>query len=207
MLNKAGKRRVGLMGGTFDPIHNGHIRLAQAAYEECGLDEVVFLPSGEPPHKQGKKISPAKDRCAMVKLAIAGQDYFSFSDIELKREGRTYTADTLRYLKVRYPENVFYFLMGADSLLYFEHWREPETIIGLSALVVAVRDRDDLVVLQKKRQELLQKFGGEIVLLSMEKIDVSSTLLRQQLAEGHYDKTLLPESVGEYALAHHLYDV
>ena len=119
------------MGGTFNPIHNGHILLAQAAYEYCSLDKVLFMPSGVSYLKEQNDIVTAEHRLNMTCLAVDEFEYFACSDIEIKREGNTYTVDTLRELSFKNPNCEFYFIMGADSFMSFDSWKEPEEIVKL----------------------------------------------------------------------------
>ena len=120
--------RIGILGGTFDPIHNGHLRLGKRAYEEFELESIWFMPSGVPPHKKDHRITEGKMRRDMVKLAIADTPCFLYSDFELKRKGDTYTAQTLTLLHRERPEDEFYFIIGADSLYEIEHWYHPELL-------------------------------------------------------------------------------
>ena len=131
--------KIGILGGTFDPIHNGHLALGKQAYEQFSLDEIWFMPSGHPPHKKGRLVTEGKEREDMVKLAIASVPYFVYSDFELKREGNTYTAQTLSLLKEVYPQHEFYFIIGADSLYEIEQWYHPEMVMKQAVLLVAAR--------------------------------------------------------------------
>ena len=130
--------RIGILGGTFNPIHLGHIELARTAYRELNLDKVWFMPSKNPPHKDNDSIASETDRVNMINLAIQDYDYFEVSDIELKREGITYTSDTLEYLQEKYSEDTFYFIIGADSLINIEKWHRPDMLFRLTTFVVAV---------------------------------------------------------------------
>ena len=121
--------RIGIMGGTFDPIHNGHLQLGRQAREEYHLEQVWFMPSGQPPHKKDHAVTDAWTRLEMVRLAIAGQKGFSLSDFEIRRPGNTYTAQTLKLLSEAYPENLFYFIIGADSLYDIEKWYRPDLVV------------------------------------------------------------------------------
>lgn len=198
-------KKIGIMGGTFDPVHNGHLALAKCACEELGLDTVVFIPSKNPPHKENSHVTDEKDRCRMVRLALLNEPEFSYSDIEMKREGRTYTADTLRLLSRQYKDAVLYFIVGADSLMYLDRWRKPRQIFSLAVVVAAVRDDTDMAALKKKKRELLEEFGGEIVLLSMERIDISSTDIRKDVREHQDIQARVPGQVADYIYDRGLY--
>ena len=131
--------KIGILGGTFDPVHNGHLALGKQAYEQFKLDEIWFMLSGHPPHKKGRLVTEGKEREDMVKLAIASVPYFVYSDFELKREGNTYTAQTLTLLREAYPQHEFYFIIGADSLYEIEQWYHPELVIKQAVLLAAAR--------------------------------------------------------------------
>ena len=123
---------IGIMGGTFDPIHNGHLLLGKQAYEEYKLDQIWFMPSGTPPHKKDHKVTDVKDRVAMVQLAIKKFPFFYCSDFEIQRPGNTYTAQTLQLLHQEYPKHRFYFIVGADSLYQIEKWYHPAEVLVCS---------------------------------------------------------------------------
>lgn len=205
MKNEDRMNKIGIMGGTFDPIHDGHLALAKCACEELGLDTVVFIPSKNPPHKENSHVTDEEDRCRMVQLALLNEPEFSYSDIEMKREGKTYTADTLGLLSGQYTDAVFYFIVGADSLMYLDKWRKPQQIFSLAVVVAAVRDDADMAALEKKKRELIEKFGGEIILLSMERIDISSTDIRRDVREHKDIRTRVPELVADYIYDKGLY--
>ena len=135
-------RKIGIMGGTFDPIHIGHLILGEAAYEQFGLDEVWFLPAGNPPHKRNRA-GRAKDaqRVEMVRRAIASNPHFVLCTKEMKDEGYTYSYRTLEAMRKEHPCTEFYFIIGADSLFYFDEWKNPERICAAAKLLVATRDR------------------------------------------------------------------
>lgn len=197
--------KIGIMGGTFDPIHEGHLALARAAYEELKLDTVLFIPAKNPPHKENSGITDEQDRSMMVQLALQDEPAFSYSDIEMKRDGMTYTADTLHLLTKQYPDARLYFIVGADSLLYLDKWRKPEQIFSLAVVVAAVRDNADRKVLEEKKEELLAEFGGEIVLLSLKRIDISSTDIRRDVKEHKKIGTRVPPLVADYIYDKGLY--
>ena len=132
-------RRVGILGGTFDPVHNGHLLLGEQAYREYGLDEIWFMPSHVPPHKKDHHITDGAARIRMLELATESIPYFSVSDFEMGREGNTYTAQTLALLKEAYPDIEVYFIIGADSLYQLESWYHPEQVMAQAVLLVSGR--------------------------------------------------------------------
>lgn len=199
------KRKIGIMGGTFNPIHNGHIALAQAAYDYCCLDEVWFMPSGVSYLKSNDKIASGAERFEMTCLAVEDIPYFCCSDIEISREGNTYTVDTLRFLKKMYPEDEFYFILGADSLFGLLKWREPRGITGLCSLVSVVRDDVNAQELQEQKRLLEEEFDASVILVPFDKMDISSSTIRERLLQGKSVKELIPEKVFDYIKQHELY--
>ena len=204
---KANMARIGIMGGTFDPIHNGHLQLGRQAKEEYALDQVWFMPSGQPPHKKDHKITDAKIRLEMVRLALEGQDVLMLSDFELRRPGNTYTAQTLSLLREEYPEDQFYFIIGADSLYDIEKWYHPEAVMAQAVLLVASRDWDKKhPTLEGQISHLSEKYGAKINILHCSKVHVSSEEIRRMVSQGKPLEGLLPERVVEYVKQHHLYE-
>lgn len=198
-------KKIGIMGGTFNPIHNGHVALAQAAFDYCKLDEVWFMPSGCSYMKNKNDIVSGEDRLEMVRLAIEGISYFKCSDLEVKRAGNTYTAETLEILNHMYPEYQFYFIVGADSLFGLPKWKQPEKIAKLCTLAAVIRDNVDLQELQAQKQYLENKFHANIVLLPFCKIDISSSVVREKIAIGESVEEIVPANVFAYIEANHLY--
>lgn len=199
---------IGIMGGTFNPIHNGHLQLAKAAYKEFNLDYVLFLPSGQPPHKIGKYVALGHDRLNMVEIAISDIPYFKLSNIEIKRQGKTYTADTLCELHQIYPNDNLYFILGADSLFSIEEWYMPWQIISGCIILAAKRDgiTDDVIISQINY--LNNKYNGDIRLISENIPSISSSYVRNMLANGISDNEclhLVPEKVLEYIKSKNLY--
>ena len=132
--------KIGIMGGTFDPIHNGHLLLGEQAYEEYGLDQIWYMPSGQPPHKKDHNVTAGRIRLDMTRLAMEGHEGFTCSDFEVMRSGNTYTSQTLEMLHGLYPGHTFYFIIGADSLYEIEHWHEPEKVLAQAVILAAVRE-------------------------------------------------------------------
>ena len=198
--------KIGILGGTFDPIHNGHLALGKQAYEQFGLDEIWFMLSGHPPHKMGRLVTEGKEREDMVKLAIASVPYFVYSDFELKREGNTYTAQTLTLLKEAYPQHEFYFIIGADSLYEIEQWYHPELVIKQTVLLAAARPYEkEHPNFEKQVKYLQEKFDARIGVIRFEEMDVSSRQIRKAVALGQSIKDLVPGPVAGYIRIHGLY--
>ncbi len=200
---------IAILGGTFDPIHNGHLMLAQSAYLQFALDEVWFLPNAKPPHKDPETIgSTIEDRLNMVKLAIAETDYFRLNDYEARKDTVSYTYETLEALQELYPEHTFSFIIGADSLFSFETWMHPEEIMKRCRILAACRedagtDRET----EQQIQYLNDKYQADIELLTAPHIPVSSTEIRQRRREGLSITGLVPEEVEAYILENKLYEV
>ena len=188
--------RIGIMGGTFNPIHKGHIQIAQSAYEQFDLDEVWFMPNHIPAYKANDQIVSGAERLAMVELAIKDIPYFQSSDYELQREGNTYTCDTLKGLTMEHPEDDFYFIMGADSLMYFDKWVHPEQITALAQILVAARDHSTKKQLLNKITQLEQLYSGShFHLIKCAEIACSSSKLREEI---HHHPELSSNHVQQY---------
>ena len=200
------KKRIGIMGGTFDPIHIGHLILAEKAYEELDLDEVWFMPSGNPPHKQNRAGRASdKQRVEMVRRAIADNPHFRLSTEEMHPDGYTYTYETLERLHEKYPDYIYYFIIGADSLFNFDTWMEPERICHEAVLVVATRDHTPLRELDQQMQLLSQKYNGNFIRLDTMNIDVSSELLRSWHESGQSLRYYVPQPVISYIEKNDIY--
>ncbi len=192
------RRRVGIMGGTFDPIHIGHLILGENAYEQFDLEKVLFMPSGNPPHKAKRDGATNEERVEMVRRAIASNHHFELSLEEMHEQGYNYTRETLARLVAANPDTDYYFIMGADSLLSFESWREPEAICRLCILVAAVRDHMPQPLLDEQIARLSEKFHADIRKLESLNIDISSRTIRSWVAEGKSCRYYVPESVISY---------
>lgn len=199
------KNRVGIMGGTFNPIHLGHLMTGECAYEQFDLDKVLFMPSKTPPHKTIREHISAEDRASMVKLAIAGNPHFTFSGMELERSGVTYTVDTLRELHQMYQNCEYYFIIGADSLFDFSKWREPEEILKLATVLVASRYGMSKEKLKEQAIKLQQEYGGTIQIVDMPTINISSSEIRSRKKEGKDVRYYVDEKVRIYIEEHELY--
>lgn len=198
--------RIGIMGGTFDPIHNGHLQLGIQARTEYGLDQIWFMPSGQPPHKKDHRVTDAAVRMEMAKLAVEGQEGFLLSDFEIRRPGNTYTAQTLKLLREAHPETVFYFIIGADSLYDIEKWYRPDQVMRQAILLVAARDCDwDHPTLDTQISCLKEKYGARICRLHCREMHVSSEEIRAMASRGESLEGLLPAPVLNYVKQNRLY--
>lgn len=201
-------KKIGILGGTFNPVHKGHIALGTAAYEQFGLDKIWVMVSKTPPHKSSADMPDAEVRSDMVKLAIADYPFMEYSDFELQREGTIYTADTLTLLADKYPENEYYFILGGDSLAYFEHWYHPEIILEHAVILASGRDDIKEEVLDREIAELKNLFAhADIRKIHFQEYPCSSTQIRKDM-EAHRDVSRwVHPDVQVYIRAHHLYDV
>lgn len=200
------EEKIGIFGGSFDPIHCGHINIAQSAYEEFNLNEVWFIPAGHSPNKDENRMTPADIRAKMVSLAIEEYPWFRLCDIEIKSKETSYTYLTLTKLKDLYPDKKLFFIMGADSLDYFERWCHPEIICQKAILLAAVRDDMNLLEINQKIEQIKTLFPAQIYPISGGKTDISSSSLRDALSRGEKDKiNMLPSKVAEYIRRSHLY--
>ena len=194
--------RIGLLGGSFDPIHNAHLKLGKAALAGLSLDEVWFIPTAHSYHK-GRALIPAEDRVAMIEAAIACEPCFKMCDIDLQRGGNTYTADTLRDLHSQYPEDTFVFLQGTDSFVTMEYWKEPEVIFALAEIGVALRPGSE-EGLEDVIGRLKEKYDARILLLPMEEEDISSSDVRKKVLDGEPISDYVPAGVERYIREHEI---
>ncbi|MBE5964751.1 MAG: nicotinate (nicotinamide) nucleotide adenylyltransferase [Lachnospira sp.] len=199
-------KKIGIMGGTFNPIHLGHIELGKCAYEQYNLDKVIYMPAFSPGHRIGENISSFEHRANMVKLAIKDYPYFEFSDLEYQRGGYTYTVDTLRILQEIYRDAEIYFIIGADSLFNFHTWKEPENIVKMAHLLVSTRDDVDYDELTDKIEELSDTYNASIMPLRSINMPISSTMIRNAFAFNE-EPDYIDENVRQYAHLHKLYSI
>jgi len=197
---------IGIMGGTFDPIHYGHLMLGRQARGEYFLDQVWFMPSGQPPHKKDHTVTEAGDRLSMVCLAIEGEPDFCCSEFEIQRPGATYTARTLQLLIQEYPKHQFSFIIGADSFYEIEKWYHPQEIMERVPLLVAGREYPDAPRTMEEQAACLEKkYGADIRFLHCEEMDVSSEMLRCMVKNGQDIRNFVPDAVAAYIESHGLY--
>lgn len=187
--------KIGIMGGTFNPIHNGHLLIAEHAHDQFQLDEVWFMPAGVPPHKQNMGIMPKDIRCRLIKAAIKDVSYFSLCRREVDSTEISYTYKTLTQLTLDFPEDEFYFIMGADSLAYFDKWKAPDIILSKATILAAVRDEMDLDEVNYKIGKIKEQFTGNIFPIITPSFNVSSAEIRKRLSEGRSTRFLVPEAV------------
>lgn len=198
-------RRIGVLGGTFDPPHVGHLWLATLAADAMSLDRVLFMPASEPPHKRRKGMTRAAERLLMTRLAVAGNELFELTLVEIERPGPSYTIDSVTDLQRIYGDDATLFLiMAADSLGAIDTWREPDEILARVEWVVGPRPGTSL----PDRSALEERFGGmaaRIHLLTGPSLDVSSSEIRGRVADGHAIRYLVPRGVEELIIERGLY--
>ena len=199
------QEKIGILGGTFDPIHTGHILSAQAVYEQLELEKVVFIPAYVPPHKIGQNFAPAEHRYAMTRLAIAPYPYFQVSDMELRRSGVSYTVDTMKEIKAAHPQSELYFIIGADSVPLLYTWNRIEELFQLVTFVVAYRPGYSNVI-QTACKQMGNIVRERMILLPTPEYPVSSTEIRQKIRNNESLKNLVPPAVEDYIRQHHLYN-
>lgn len=198
------KKKVGIMGGTFNPIHFGHLLLAETAFHQFQLDEILIMPTKNPYYKKISNSVTEEDRVAMVELAIEDNAHFHLSKEELNREGTTYTVETLSQLTARHPDYEYYFIMGADSLYHIESWKDPAQILKLATIVVAGRAGTGSS-LSSQIEYIENKYDSEIYRLNSPVLEISSNDIRRRIRDGESIRYLLPAKVADYIYEHGLY--
>ena len=196
---------IGIMGGTFSPIHNGHLILSEYIRESINLDKVIFIPTGIPPHKSFKYVLDGQIRKKMVELAIDSNPYFTVSTIEIDRVDTSYTIDTITQLKKIYPKDNLFMIIGADSLLDLHMWKDFKKLITMVDFVVADRHGSNGAKVTNRIEELNKMFISNIIKVDTPIIDISSTMIRENINKGLSIKYLVPEAVEEYIEKNHLY--
>ncbi|HEY7417310.1 MAG TPA: nicotinate-nucleotide adenylyltransferase [Ktedonobacteraceae bacterium] len=202
-------RRIGLLGGTFDPIHYAHLVVAEEVRASLHLDTVVFIPVGQPPHKPERASTAPEHRLAMLRLAIASNPYFIYSRVEIDRPGPSYLADTLRLLRAQWGQQVeLDFVLGWDSLIELPNWHHPQDIVAALSKLVAVGRPGHVEKLDTTKQELEAHLPGitqRLLVIPVPQLDISSTDLRHRVSEGKPIKYQVPEAVEQYIGNHGLY--
>ena len=194
--------RVGVLGGSFDPVHNGHLKLAATAYEQAGLERVIFVPAGHQWRKAGQQAATAGERCEMVRLAIAAHPHFELATLEVEREGPSYSDVTLEALREQKAGAELVFILGRDALADLPNWHAPERVLELATLAVAGRAGDGGPAAS---EALPGGLRGRVIWLDMPPVDVSATDIRARVRGGRSIEGLVPEAVHDYIVANRLY--
>ena len=200
--------RIGILGGTFDPIHLGHLIIAEQARDQYQLDRVLLIPSGHSYFKdhRSKKVQPAQVRLEMTKIAAGSYKPFEVSDIEVNRPGNTYSFETLEELKALNPESELFFIVGADTICSMRTWREPQRIFNVCTVLAAMReDQVDPEEFQRETQALEKDFGARIYPVSIPNIGISSTQIRERAASGKSIHYLVPDALESYIIESGIY--
>ncbi len=200
-------RKVGILGGTFNPIHNGHIDMALKIRKEFMLDKVILMPCGNPPHKKNEadELAPKQKRMHMAALCAFENEGMEASDIEVKREGYTYTVDTMRELTKRDQDTDFYYIIGSDTLFELEMWKEFSALAGLARFVCVRREEHEALSVAAEAARLSEQYGATVLVPGYTGLDVSSSYIRKRIAQGKSIAAFVPESVEEYINACGLY--
>lgn len=199
------KRKIGIFGGTFNPVHYGHLLVAENALYQFGLETVIFLPTGISPHKPFMGNEMCDHRCRMLDLAIHGNSHFTVSRMEIDHPETSYTYRTLEKIKNEYPGAELFFILGADALTDFEKWRHPEQICSQASILAAVRGNMEKEQTDEQISYLNEKFGEKFFRLESPNFSVCSNEIRCRVQNGATVRYMLPEAVEQYIYDHHLY--
>lgn len=200
-------KRVGVMGGTFDPIHVGHLTAAEWAREECRLDQVLFVPAGVPPHKEAAEVSPARHRLIMTELAVLANPAFAVSRVDVERRGKSYTVETIAALRKELPEGTeLFFIMGADSLADIPTWHEPDRLLSSCQFIVTTRPGWEIDRARELLGDLYVRHAERIRCIEIPAIDVSSRMIRERLRRGGSARYLVPDLVLRYIQDRNVYE-
>lgn len=199
-------KKIGIMGGTFNPIHHGHLLLAETAYHQFHLDQILIMPTKNTYYKKMPQNVTQEQRVEMVRLAIEDNDKFTLSLEEIHRDGTTYTVETLRNLTAQHPDYEYYFIMGADSLYHIESWYEVEEIFTLAVIVVAGRGAGTAAALDSQIEYIENKYDARIEKLNSPVLEIASNDIRKRVKRGDSIRYLLPQNVVEYIYENHIYE-
>ena len=205
-MNMENIQKIGIMGGTFDPIHYGHLMIAENAREQFHLDKILFIPTGHAPHKQERYVTDAFHRCQMVAMAIADNEKFLLDKIELNSSEVSYTYLTVKKLKEYYKNAELYFILGADSLFDFESWKEPKAIIENCKVLAACRFHEYQEKFFPQIEQLNEKYPGKFFTLHTPNLEISSHDIRKRVQMEQTIRYLVPNEVEAYIREHHLYE-
>ncbi|MDD2446705.1 MAG: nicotinate-nucleotide adenylyltransferase [Tissierellia bacterium] len=197
--------KIGLLGGTFNPIHMGHLIISEYIRQVFPLDKVIFIPTGDPPHKNESTLIPALDRYEMTKLAIKTNPYFDVSDIELKRVGKSYTSDTIDAFKAELPQDELYFIIGGDILDELISWKDIRDVFKKIGFIMIGRNRLKDNEIMKKINDYNKEYNSTIYYIEGPQIEISSTLIRELIKEKKSIRYLVPKEIEDYILYHDLY--
>lgn len=199
-------KKIGIYGGTFDPIHMGHLMVAEAARQDCSLEEILFIPSASPPHKKDKYIVNPAYRLEMVQLALEDNPFFKISYVEMERQGINYTVDTLRTLRQDYPRGwELWMIVGGDSFLQIETWKDVPEIMRMCHLAVYRRSSYSQDEYDLRADNLQEKYNTKIVFLDAPRVDISSTDIRNRIKEGKSIRYMVPSRVENYIKNNRIY--
>jgi nicotinate-nucleotide adenylyltransferase len=198
--------KIGLLGGTFDPIHFGHLIIGEEIRDNFGLDRILFIPSGHPPHKEGNQVTGASERFEMVKLATMGNDFFEVSHVELDRPGKTFTIDTIRFLKsILTHASELYFIIGADVLPELVLWKDYKELFHECRFITVMRPTNSREDFNHYINLYKNDFSARIDIVEASLIEISSTAIRNRVKNNRSIKYLVPENVENYIMEHNLY--
>jgi nicotinate-nucleotide adenylyltransferase len=197
--------RIGILGGTFDPVHLGHIKISKAVMRKMKLDRIIFIPSFVSPHKQDAKPAGPADRLNMLKLALKDQRNFEVDEHEIQKEEISYSIDTIDYLKSKYPEDELFWIIGADMLFYIEKWHEYKKVLERIAFIAVGREGYDYMSMLEHISKLERKYNAHIFLCRIPNIDISSTAIRGMIREDRPVTGMLHPDTADYIKENSLY--
>lgn len=208
-MNNGDKKKIGIMGGTFNPIHNGHLVTAQEALDQFYLDEVIFIPTGNPPHKVEDHLADAEDRYLMTVIATSSNSSFFVSRVEIDREGKSYTIDTVKELRKTYGiDSELFFITGADAILEILSWKDTEETVKLAKFIAATRPGYDFSKIKYLKSTLFsseKEANDRIFIMEIPALAISSTNIRERVKSFRPINYLVPEGVSNYIHKHRLY--